>query len=191
MGVETPFEVETPAPIESHEAPSASRSRKRSRRTRDSGSVSVRLFDLWWSVSVRLFDLWSEIYDIGWVQQLAYRPVHDAVLDALRQRPRAAILDLGCGTGLFTRRIREELRDTRVVGCDFSSGMLQHANRAYAEVEWVRGDALELPFTEECFDTVISTEAFHWFAHPREAIAQIHRALAPGGQLLLAFINPP
>jgi len=180
LGVETPFEVETPAPIESHEAPSASRSRKRSRRTRDSGSVSVRLFDLW-----------SEIYDIGWVQQLAYRPVHDAVLDALRQRPRSAILDLGCGTGLFTRRIREELRDTRVVGCDFSSGMLQRASRAHTEVEWVRGNALELPFTEECFDTVISTEAFHWFAHPREAIAQIHRALAPGGQLLLAFINPP
>ncbi|MBW2295022.1 MAG: class I SAM-dependent methyltransferase, partial [Deltaproteobacteria bacterium] len=122
----------------------------------------------------------SEIYDIGWVQQLAYRPVHDAVLDALRQRPRSAILDLGCGTGLFTRRIREELRDTRVVGCDFSSGMLQRASRTHAEVEWVRGNALELPFAEECFDTVISTEAFHWFAHPREAIAEIHRALAPG-----------
>lgn len=144
-----------------------------------------------WSVNVRLFDLWSEVYDFGWIQRLAYRPVHDAVLDALHRQPRHAVLDLGCGTGLFARRICEELRNTRVVGCDFSSGMLQRANRVHSRVEWVRGNALELPFVEGCFDTVISTEAFHWFAHPREAIAQIRRALAPGGQLMLAFINPP
>ena len=46
-------------------------------------------------VSARLFDLWSEIYDLRWVQQLAYRPVHDAVLGALQERPRRAVLDLG------------------------------------------------------------------------------------------------
>ena len=87
--------------------------------------------------------------------------------------------------------MRKALPDTRVVGCDFSSGMLAHASRADADVEWVRGNALGLPFGEERFDTVVSTEAFHWFPHPRTALAQIHRALEPGGQLLLAFINPP
>jgi ubiquinone/menaquinone biosynthesis C-methylase UbiE len=142
-------------------------------------------------VSARLFDLWSEVYDVEWVQRLAYRPVHDAVLEALRQRPRRAILDLGCGTGLFTRRLCNELPTTRVVGCDFSSGMLEHANRERAGGRWVRGNALELPFAEGGFDTVVSTEAFHWFPHPRTALAQIHRTLEPGGQLLLAFINPP
>jgi SAM-dependent methyltransferase len=50
---------------------------------------------------------------------------------------------------------------------------------------------MALPFAEGCFDTVISTEAFHWFPHPRTALDQIHRTLAPGGQLLLAFVNPP
>jgi ubiquinone/menaquinone biosynthesis C-methylase UbiE len=117
--------------------------------------------------------------------------VHDAVLDALQKRPRRAILDLGCGTGLFTRRMRDTLQGARVVGCDFSSGMLQHASRAHAGVKWVRGNALGLPFAEGSFDTVVSTEAFHWFPHPRSALAQIHRVLAPDGQLLLAFINPP
>lgn len=143
------------------------------------------------SVSASLFDRWSDVYDIEWVQQLAYRPVHDAVLDALHRQPRGAILDVGCGTGLFARRMRDELRGARVVGCDFSSGMLQRASQAHAGVTWVRGNAMELPFVEGSFDTIVSTEAFHWFPHPREALAQIHRALAPGGQLLLAFINPP
>ena len=142
-------------------------------------------------VGARFFDLWSEVYDVGWVQQLAYRPVHDAVIDALVRRPRRAVLDLACGTGLLTRRMRETLPGARIMGCDFSSGMLEHARRADADLAWVQGNALALPFAEGRFDTVVSTEAFHWFPQPRTALAEIHRALEPGGQLLLAFINPP
>jgi ubiquinone/menaquinone biosynthesis C-methylase UbiE len=181
LGVEIPGSVETVTSSHRRDRPvHASASDARGRRSRDS-----------WSVGVRLFDLWSEVYDTDWIQRLAYRPVHDAVLDAVRQHPRRAILDLGCGTGLFTRRLHEELRDTRVVGCDFSSGMLRHASHEGIDLAWVRGNAMALPFAEGCFDTVISTEAFHWFPHPRTALGQIRRTLAPGGQLLLAFINPP
>ena len=141
--------------------------------------------------SARLFDLWSGFYDNEWVQSLAYRPVHDTVLDSLRRAPRRAILDVGCGTGLFATRISDELRDSRVVGCDFSRGMLGRARRRCRRVEWVQGNALDLPFSEGAFDTVVSTEAFHWFPEPGVALSQIFRVLAPGGQLMLALINPP
>jgi ubiquinone/menaquinone biosynthesis C-methylase UbiE len=139
----------------------------------------------------RLFDLWSLIYDQPVVQRLTYRPVHDAVLAALhRLRPRR-VLDLGCGTGLLSARLAGEIADVRVVGCDYSNGMLRHAAARSHRAVWVQGDALQLPFRAASFDTVVSTEAFHWFPDQAAALAEMHRVLLPGGRVLVALINPP
>lgn len=138
-----------------------------------------------------LFDRWSLVYDLEWMQALTYRPVHDAVLEELERGPHRTILDLGCGTGLFAARLAHEFDDSHVVGCDYSRGMLAQARQRADDVTWVAGNALDLPFPAGRFDTVVSTEAFHWFPDPKAALAQIFRILAPGGRLLLALINPP
>ena len=138
-----------------------------------------------------LFDRWALVYDLGWMQALTYRPVHDAVRDELERGPHRTILDLGCGTGLFAARLAHEFYDAQVVGCDYSRGMLAQARQRADDVTWVAGNALDLPFPAGRFDTVVSTEAFHWFPDPKVALAQIFRVLAPGGRLLLALINPP
>ncbi len=137
------------------------------------------------------FDLWSRFYDVPLVQQAAYEPVHHVVVQQLRRpRPRS-ILDVGCGTGALAVRIAEALPRTRVVGCDFSSGMLRQAAARSSGVEWVRGDAGHLPFADGSFDVVVSTEAFHWFPDQPAALAELHRVLVPGGRLLLELIHPP
>ena len=138
-----------------------------------------------------LFDLWSGFYDIPAVQRAAYWPVHDAVLAALADRPVRRLLDLGCGTGQLADRLQRELRGTRVVGCDFSAGMLAQAARRSRRVRWVRGDAQRLPFANGSFDVVTTTEAFHWFPDQRRALAECRRVLAPNGRLLLAAASPP
>ena len=138
-----------------------------------------------------LFDLWSRFYDIPAVQRAAYWPVHDAVLAALADRPVRRLLDLGCGTGQLADRLQGELRGTRVVGCDFSVGMLAQAARRGRRVRWVRGDAQRLPFANGSFDAVTTTEAFHWFPDQRRALAECRRVLAPNGRLLLAAASPP
>jgi ubiquinone/menaquinone biosynthesis C-methylase UbiE len=140
------------------------------------------------------FDLWSRFYDLRLVQRLTYRPVHDAVLRALVERPGRRVLDIGCGTGLLAARIAETLPAARVVGCDFSNGMLRHAaahDGAARRIRWVQGDAVRLPFRDATFDTVVSTEAFHWFPDQPAALAQFHRVLQPGGRLLVGLVNPP
>jgi ubiquinone/menaquinone biosynthesis C-methylase UbiE len=138
-----------------------------------------------------LFDLWSRFYDFPPVQRLTYRPGQDAVLARLVDRRPAQVLDLGCGTGILAVRLRGALPDARVVGCDFSRGMLAHAAARDRAVRWVRGDALRLPFRAACFDAAVSTEAFHWFPDPHAALAELRRVLRPGGALLVSFINPP
>jgi len=135
------------------------------------------------------FDVWSRVYDLPPVQAAIYHPVHDAVLDELRAHPARRILDVGCGTGDLTARLRAELTTELVAGCDFSAGMLEQAAARTRAVRWLQGDATRLPFTDATFEAVLSTEAFHWFPDPDTALREFHRVLGPGGRLLVALVN--
>lgn len=136
------------------------------------------------------FDAWSRFYDEAVIQRFVYRPVHDAVLEELRHEMPARVLDLGCGTGLLTQRLRREMAIPSVTGVDFSAGMLGEASRRGTDINWVRASALALPFDEASFDAVTSTEAFHWFPDQQAALRECHRVLAPGGRLIVALVNP-
>ena len=135
------------------------------------------------------FDVWSRVYDLAPVQAAIYHPVHDAVLGELRMHPAPRILDVGCGTGDLTARLRDELDTELVAGCDFSAGMLEQAHARTHAVRWLQGDATKLPFDDGHFDAVVSTESFHWFPDPDAALREFHRVLAPGGRVLVALIN--
>jgi ubiquinone/menaquinone biosynthesis C-methylase UbiE len=137
------------------------------------------------------FDTWSRIYDWPWVQRATYRPIHNAVLQALATPPAHRVLDIGCGTGQLAARIKRERPVTYVVGCDFSAGMLQRAAARRHDVRWIQGDAGHLPFRDKLFDAITCTEAFHWFPDQNAALAECHRVLKPGGRLLLALVNTP
>jgi len=138
-----------------------------------------------------LFDVWSLFYDFPLIQRATYRPVHNAVLQALHRPVCRRVLDVGCGTGQLASRIKASFADTHVVGCDFSAGMLRRAAGRTGGPHWVRGDAGRLPFADAVFDAVVSTEAFHWFPDQDAALAECCRVLVPGGRLLLALVNTP
>jgi len=135
------------------------------------------------------FDLWSRFYDLPPVQVAVYRPVHQTVLRELRGAPVRRVLDVGCGTGILTARLAGELGAELVAGCDFSIGMLEQARQRDARIGWVRGDAMRVPMATGSVDAIVSTEAFHWFPDPDAALAEFHRALAPGGRALVALVN--
>lgn len=144
-----------------------------------------------------LFDAWSRYYDVPVLQSLTYRPVQTAVVEALRAygAPQA-LLDVGCGTGMLARRLARELPGARVTGCDLSRGMLSraamHAAAMHADtLAWVQGDALRLPFGDQCFDTIVCTAALHWFPDQCAALREFRRVLRPGGRVALALVSPP
>ena len=114
------------------------------------------------SVRQRLFDVWSSFYDAPGVQAAIYRPLHEAVLGELRVLEPSSIVDVGCGTGLMTTRLRDLPFVRSVVGCDLSAGMLGEAARRSRRVGWVQGDAIRLPVADGSVDAVTSTESFHW-----------------------------
>ena len=75
--------------------------------------------------------------------------------------PPARTLDVACGTGFMTRHLRGE-----VVGLDQSEAMLEIARRQAPQAEFVRGDALALPFPDDFFDRVFTS---YFYCHLEEA----------------------
>ncbi|MBS2015599.1 MAG: class I SAM-dependent methyltransferase [Deltaproteobacteria bacterium] len=126
----------------------------------------------------------------------------DAILEAMANvigEPGSidAALDVCCGTGAAMTHLRALCRE-RVVGIDFSEGMLEEARRRVtaspgsARVELVRGDALDLPF-EGQFDVVTSVGAFgHILPEDEERFVRgIARALRSGGRFVFATSGMP
>ncbi len=97
------------------------------------------------------------------------------LISAIGGLPPARTLDVACGTGFLTRHLSGE-----IAGLDQSERMLQIARGRLPNVEFVRGDALSLPFAEESFDRVFTA---HFYGHldrvPREAFLTEARRLAP------------
>jgi len=105
--------------------------------------------------------------------------------------PGDGVLDVGCGTGNFTRDFARSVGpDGLVTGLDVSPTMLSRAVRdtraaGYEQVAYVRGDAQDLPFVDQSFDAVCCFAALNLFAHPYEALDSFTRVLTPGGRLAI------
>jgi SAM-dependent methyltransferase len=123
----------------------------------------------------------------------------DAVLDAVAVflaplAPFGSGLDLCCGTGAGMRMLRPLCRD-HVVGLDVSRGMLEAGRRRAgpdADLDWVRADALDVPFGP-AFDVVVSFGAFGHFLErdqPR-LVAQAAGLLRSGGRFVFVTSHPP
>jgi len=123
----------------------------------------------------------------------------DVVLDAVAAflaplAPFGSGLDLCSGTGAGMRMLRPLCRD-RVVGLDVSRGMLDAGRRRAgpgADLDWVRGDALDVPFGP-AFDVVVSFGAFGHFLErdqPR-LVAQAAGLLRPGGRFVFVTSHLP
>lgn len=105
-----------------------------------------------------------------------------------------AVLDVGCGTGVFTFLL-EEYAPSRLVGLDLSEEMLRIA-RAKAEArrsmaQFVQGDAGCLPdCVDGPFDLVFSSTTTHYLPDLSALFAGIFRVMAPGGTCILSVIHP-
>src|SRR5262245_37768279 len=97
-----------------------------------------------------------------------------------------SVLDVGCGTGWFSHRAQE--RGALVTSLDVGTSLLQETLRK-ADVRPTVGDALSLPFADESFDIVISSEVIEHTANPGRAVAEMGRVLRSGGTLVITCPN--
>jgi ubiquinone/menaquinone biosynthesis C-methylase UbiE len=103
-------------------------------------------------------------------------------------RPCDAVLELGCGTGAFSRRLASVAR--AVVALDLSAEMIRVArsrSAGRANIEHVVGEMTTLPLRRAGFDCVVSLNTLH-HTEPVQALRAMRGALRPGGMLLVADV---
>lgn len=95
----------------------------------------------------------------------------------------AALVDLGCGTGHFTRAL-EQRYQRPVIGLDLAEGMLRFAQaQAPGSAGWIAADAEALPLRAGSQDLVFSSLALQWCPDLLRALREALAALRPGGCL--------
>lgn len=113
----------------------------------------------------------------------------------------ASVLDVCCGTGMITIGLAEKAgTQGKVVGVDFSEGMLQIArkncnkSRSGKTIELLQADALKLPFAANTFDCAVIGYGLRNVNNLKRALLEIKRVIKPGARLAsleLAHPYPP
>jgi demethylmenaquinone methyltransferase/2-methoxy-6-polyprenyl-1,4-benzoquinol methylase len=104
-------------------------------------------------------------------------------------QPGDRVLDACCGTGDLALAARRA--GGRVTGLDFSEPMLERARSKSAEVEWVRGDLLALPFSDGAFDAATVGFGVRNLDDLERGLHELRRVLGPGARLAILEITRP
>jgi len=108
--------------------------------------------------------------------------------------PPADVLEIGCCTGLLTRRLLEGCPSIRTMVVNdlvesFRETVLQRCRGRAAEISFLAGD-IETMELEASFDLIISSSTFHWFHDLAGTLARLARHLRPHGCLAFAMYGP-
>jgi ubiquinone/menaquinone biosynthesis C-methylase UbiE len=104
------------------------------------------------------------------------------VVERLGLEPRRTVVDIGAGTGKFTRLLVPS--GARVIAVEPLAEMRAQLSAAVTGVEVLAGSAEQLPLEDAPIDAATAAAAFHWFELDR-ALPELHRVLRPGGRLAI------
>ena len=117
--------------------------------------------------------------------QDSVQPWEETALTLLKSRAYQQVLDIGCGKGRFTQRIKE-ITGARVVAIDTSSTAIRMASESYPEIQFSTARVPPLPFPDTSFDLVVCSGLL-WYVLPKMQylFKEIQRVLTERGQVLI------
>ena len=133
----------------------------------------------------RVYTAYAKIYDR--IFGKVFHEGRQSVIQNLNVQPNEKILEVGVGTGLALPMYP---RHCRIVGIDFSEGMLDQAKQKAAEhrmehVELHRMDAGAMEFSDSSFDTVVAAYVVTAVPDYRQVVNEMIRVCRPGGRIIM------
>jgi SAM-dependent methyltransferase len=120
-------------------------------------------------LSAEDYDAWYATPRGRWIGETEF----ELVKHLLAPRAGETLLDVGCGTGWFTRRFAG--LGLATTGLDPNREWLAYARRRDSGIMWLEGDARRLPFPDKSFDRVVSVTALCFIDQEQQALAEILR----------------
>jgi len=98
------------------------------------------------------------------------------------------VLEVGCGHGGGASYVMRTLKPGSYTGLDLNPGGIAFCRKRHnlAGLEFVQGEAENLPFPDQSFDAVINIESSHLYAQFPRFLAEVARVLRSGGHFLYA-----
>lgn len=102
------------------------------------------------------------------------------------------VLEVGCGHGGGASYLTRKLRPASYTGLDLNSAGIDFCRRRHMVpgLDFVHGNAEDLPFPDQSFDLVINLESSLFYPHFPRFLSEVARVLRPGGHFLYADLRP-
>jgi len=132
------------------------------------------------------YDIMNDVMSVG-----IHRLWKDAMMDWLAPRPGTKLLDVAGGTGDISFRYLARAGNAHATVLDLTEPMLiegrkrAEASQQAAQLDWVVGDAMALPFEDNSFDVYTISFGIRNVTCPQEALNEAYRVLRPGGRLMV------
>lgn len=112
------------------------------------------------------------------------RQVQQDILSKIEssETPPQALLEIGCGSGFFTRSLSYTFPHAQIYGIDPDYSKLPHGS---GNTDYVGGSAEAIPFASEQFDVVVASMSLHHWNNKQKGIEEAFRVLAPQGHLII------
>ncbi len=132
------------------------------------------------------FTKWSKKYDYGILKSFI-RKLQDRALEEISNTNNRLVLDIGCGTGELLLKLSKKYPKTKLFGVDLTKAMLFIAKKKL-KANFIETNANSLPFKNNHFDYILSTEAFHHFSEPEKTLIEMKRVLKQNGKIIIIDI---
>ena len=120
----------------------------------------------------------ADVYEALFVPALFGR-FADPIADAAQIGPTDSVLDVACGTGVLTKAMRSRTTG-QLVGVDVNPAMVAVARRHSGDIEFRRGDAMDLEFGDSTFDVATCQFGVMFYPDPGRGIAEMARVARRG-----------
>ncbi len=132
------------------------------------------------------YDIMNDVMSVG-----IHRIWKEAMMDWLAPRAGQKLLDVAGGTGDISFKFLGRAGSGHATVCDITESMLvagrkrAEAESMSANLDWVVGDAMALPFPDNSFDVYTISFGIRNVTRPQEALNEAYRVLRPGGRLMV------
>ncbi|MHA1360755.1 MAG: methyltransferase domain-containing protein [Candidatus Helarchaeota archaeon] len=133
-----------------------------------------------------------EFIDIGWLvdHHMTKLEERTAMIESLNFKPGDTVLDLGCGPGLWTPLLAEQIKpDGHVTGMDISKDLIEYATKNLEEdlednIEYQTGDFHNIPFKDNTFDVTFFGNCFAYVTDHKTVLDELKRVTKKGGRVI-------